>query len=312
MSEFNYLTGRPELFENAPADALVVLEHEDGRLFYAIAHDLGAKYWNEDGSLGSKVGLIALHKKTRVIASRVRTGGLRPAEPKRDPIPKSRFDRIQQAQNSLKKAVSQPAPERMCSQVLREQGKPYPKTCAVHGLGPCQPKPEPVKVDPPKVAPKIGPCQVCGTTGIHACPGKRSEGTKWTEKDKQRLADAVGKIRDSEAGFVSIYELRKQRGGSRATGTFITINGNGQLSMSAKLPFVTGDNIDIQIDPTRGLIRLGKVKEGGRPLAKTRMVSFKVLCDLFRIPEGEKSVRVYLTEADGWWQGQAELAGVKS
>lgn len=279
MTEFNYLTGRPELFENAPADALVVLEHEDGRLFYAIAHDLGAKYWNEDGSPGSKVGLIALHKKTRVIASRVRTGGLRPAEPKRDPIPKSRFDRIQQAQNSLKKAVSQPAP---------------------------------VKVDPPKVAPKIGPCQVCGTTGIHACPGKRSEGTKWTEKDKQRLADAVGKIRDSEAGFVSIYELRKQRGGSRATGTFITINGNGQLSMSAKLPFVTGDNIDIQIDPTRGLIRLGKVKEGGRPLAKTRMVSFKVLCDLFRIPEGEKSVRVYLTEADGWWQGQAELAGVKS
>lgn len=310
MSEFNYLTGRPELFENAPADALVVLEHEDGRLFYAIAHDLGAKYWNEDGSPGSKVGLIALHKKTRVIASRVRAAGLPPVEPKRDPIPKSRFDRIQQAQNSLKKAVSQPAPERVCSQVLRDQGKPYPKTCAVHGLGPCQPKPEPVKVDPPKVTPKRktpnAACPKCGVTGIHACMGAP---VAWSEQDKLRLADAVEKVRGSEAGFVSIYEL-SQRGGSRATGTFITINGNGQLSMSAKLPFVTGDNIDIQIDPTRGLIRLGKVKEGGRPLAKTRMVSFKVLCDLFRIPEGEKSVRVYLTEADGWWQGQAELAGV--
>lgn len=290
MTEFNYLTGRPELFENAPADALVVLEHEDGRLFYAIAHDLGAKYWNEDGSPGSKVGLIALHKKTRVIASRVRTGGLRPAEPKRDPIPKSRLDRIQQAQNGLKKAISQPFPV-----------APKP-----------EPKPAPVKVDPPKVAPKRKTpnvaCPKCGISGLHACPGAP---VAWSEQDKLRLADAVEKIRGSEAGFVSIYEL-SQRGGSRATGTFITINGNGQLSMSAKLPFVTGDNIDIQIDPTRGLIRLGKVKEGGRPLAKTRMVSFKVLCDLFRIPDGEKSVRVYLTEADGWWQGQADLVGVKA
>lgn len=25
----------------------------------------------------------------------------------------------------------------ICSQTLREQGKPYPRTCAVHGLGPC-------------------------------------------------------------------------------------------------------------------------------------------------------------------------------
>ena len=25
----------------------------------------------------------------------------------------------------------------ICSKTLREQGKPYPRTCAVHGLGPC-------------------------------------------------------------------------------------------------------------------------------------------------------------------------------
>ena len=25
----------------------------------------------------------------------------------------------------------------ICSKVLRDQGKPYPRTCAVHGLGPC-------------------------------------------------------------------------------------------------------------------------------------------------------------------------------
>lgn len=24
-----------------------------------------------------------------------------------------------------------------CSKILREQGNPYPRTCAVHGLGPC-------------------------------------------------------------------------------------------------------------------------------------------------------------------------------
>ena len=290
MSEFNYLTGRKELFDNAPDEAMVVLETNDGQVYYAVSHNRGAKYWYDNGNPGRPIGLIALFEKTRVIASRVRVAGLPPVEPKRDPIPKSRLDRMQQAQDSLKKAVSQPAPV-----------KPKP-----------EPKPSPVKVDPPKVTPKRKTpnvaCPKCGVTGIHACTGAP---VAWSEQDKLRLADAVEKIRGSEAGFVSIYEL-SQRGGSRATKTFVTINGNGQLSMSAKLPFVTGDNIDIQIDPTRGLIRLGKVKEGGRPLAKTRMVSFKVLCDLFRIPEGEKSVRVYLTEVDGWWQGEAELVGVKS
>lgn len=28
-----------------------------------------------------------------------------------------------------------------CSKVLREQGKPYPRTCPVHGLSPCETNP---------------------------------------------------------------------------------------------------------------------------------------------------------------------------
>lgn len=299
MSEFNYLTGRPELFENAPADALVVLEHEDGRLFFAIAHDLGAKYWNEDGTPGSKVGLIALYKKTRVVASRARAGGLPQVEPKRDPIPKTRLDRMQQAQNGLKKAVSQPAP-----------AKPKP-----------EPKPAPVKVEPPKVTPKklagraasqasSSPCAKCGVIGIHACPGAPA---LWSEQDKQRLNEAVKQIvadeqkpKVEQGGFVSIFALGAA---PRVGSMFLTLYRNGNIGLAAKLPIAPGDAVDVQFDPSRGLIRVGKVEGGGRALPKSRMLTSKALVQSIKIPEGEKSVRIHLTEADGWWQGQAELAG---
>lgn len=282
MSEYNFLTGRKDLFDNAPPEAMVVLETSDGQIYYAVSHNRGAQYWYANGNPGRDIGLIALFEKTRVIASRVRVGGLPPVQPKRDPIPKSRLDRMEKAQKTLRSAVSQPAkvtpkPEPVCSHVLREQGKPYPKTCAVHGLGPCQPKPvmRPAIESAPVITPKVQP------------------ETRFVEVAK---AD----------GFVSIFELG-QRGGSRAAGTFVTVNANGQLSLSAKLPFAAGDAIDIQINQARGLIRLGKVKTGGRPLTKTRMVSCKALTDTFKVPEGEKSIRIHLTETDGWWQGQAEV-----
>lgn len=291
MSEFNYLTGRPELFENAPADALVVLEHEDGRLFYAIAHDLGAKYWNEDGSPGSKVGLIALHKKTRVIASRVRTGGLRPAEPKRDPIPKSRIERIQQAQNGLKKAISQPFPV-----------APKP-----------EPKPAPVKIDPPKVAPKRKTpnvaCPKCGISGLHACPGAP---VAWSEQDKQRLDDAVKQINAAETkprivagdGFVSIFDLA-----NRSDCAVLTIYAKGTFMVNTAVAS-SGDLIDVQLDPSSGKVRVRKVEQGGVKLAGGQTFSCAGGARLFHFANGAKKVRIELTKVDGWWQGQAELVGV--
>lgn len=291
MTEFNYLTGRPELFENAPADALVVLEHEDGRLFYAIAHDLGAKYWNEDGSPGSKVGLIALHKKTRVIASRVRTGGLRPVEPKRDPIPKSRIERIQQAQNGLKKAISQPFPV-----------APKP-----------EPKPAPVKVDPPKVAPKRKTpnvaCPKCGVTGIHACTGAP---VAWSEQDKKRLDDAVKQINAAETkprivaseGFVSIFDLA-----NRSDCAVLTIYAKGTFMVNTAVAS-SGDRVDVQLDPKSGKIRVRKVEQGGVKLAGGQTFSCAGGARLFHFANGAKKVRIELTKVDGWWQGQAELAGV--
>lgn len=255
MSEYNYLTGRKDLFDGAPADAMVVLETNDGQIYYAESHNRGAKYWYEHGAEGRAIGLISLFEKTRVIASRVRVGGLPPVQPKRDPIPKSRLDRMEQAQKTLRKAVSQPAPVKP---------KPEPK-----------PVMKPAIESSPVITPKVQP------------------ETRFAEVAK---AD----------GFVSIFELG-QRGGSRAAGTFVTVNANGQLSLSAKLPFAAGDAIDIQINHARGLIRLGKVKTGGRPLTKTRMVSCKALTDTFKVPEGEKSIRIYLTDTDGWWQGSAEV-----
>lgn len=282
MSEFNYLTGRKELFDGAPDEAMVVLETHDGQIYYAVSHNRGARYWYDNGNPGRPAGLIALFEKTRIVASRARVSGLPKEEPKRDPIPKSRLDRMQQAQNGLRKAVSQPAP---------------------------------VKVDPPKVTPKG--CPKCGAIGLHACPGAKSEPVKWTNQDKQRLNEAVKAINEAESkqeivpsGFVSILGLSR-RGGSVGKDTFVTSTISGNLKLSSSMPLVVGDRVDAQIDPSSGRFRIGKVSSGGYVLTKSRCLTSRALFDLLKKPAGEKSVRIYLTEVDGWWQGQAELAEVK-
>lgn len=270
MSEFNYLTGRPELFENAPDSAMVVLEHDDGRLFFAVAHDLGAHYWNEDGTPGSKVGLIALHKKTRIVASRIRASGLPPVEPKRDPIPKSRLDRMQQAQNGLKRAVSQPAPT-----------KPKP-----------EPKPEPVKVDPPKVEPKF--------------PVGSDKRLMEVPKVADAMLSRIASLHAADtSGFVSLFELAKAA--PRTGEPFLTVGKNGNLNVSLVIAS-PGEFIDVQYNKSLGLIRIGKVATGGRKLNKARQFSGAGIAKLFVIPEGQASIRIPLTEVDGWWHGKAELA----
>lgn len=249
MSEFNYLTGRKELFDNAPPEAMVVLETNDGQIYYAVSHNRGAQYWYDNGNPGRPIGLIALFEKTRVIASRVRADGLPPAEPKRDPIPKSRLDRMEQAQKTLRKAVSQPAP--------------------------VKPEPKPVKTETPVITPRTEPVKY-----DTAAPAKGD-------------------------GFVSIFTL-----GTRplAGEAFATLYNNGNVGLSAKVPVVAGDQLDVQIDLKRGLFRVGKVKTGGRALPKSRMVTSKALTSIAQFPKDAKSVRIELSEVDGWWQGRIELA----
>ena len=275
MSEFNFLTGRKELFDNAPHEAMVVLETHDGQIYYAVSHNRGARYWYDNGNPGRPAGLIPLFENTRVIASRALVAGLPPEQPKRDPIPKSRLDRMQQAQNGLKKAINQPAP---------------------------------VKADPPKVTPKrktpnVG-CPKCGVIGTHACMGAP---VAWTEQDKQRLNEAVKKINESEskptlvtAGFVSIFSL----GDRRSKALSITVHSSGNIILSAALPLHMGDRVDAQLDPARGLFRIGKVPSGGYVLTKARCLSSKPLFGMLKRPEGKKSVCIQLEEFDGWWQGQ--------
>lgn len=135
MSEYSYLTGRKELFDEAPPEAMVVLETNDGQLYYAVSHNRGAKYWYSNGHPGRPIGLIALFEKTRVIASRALIGGLPPVKPKRDPIPKSRFDRMQQAQNGIKKAVGKTAQ-------VKPKAEPKP---AIESAPVIKPNAEPVK-----------------------------------------------------------------------------------------------------------------------------------------------------------------------
>ena len=291
MSEYNVLTGRKELFDEAPADAMVVLEDHDGQIYYAVSHNRGAKYWYSNGNEGRPIGLIALFEKTRVIASRVRVGGLPPVQPKRDPIPKSRLDRMEKAQKTLRSAVNKPAPV-----------APEPK-----------PKAEPKKPEQRAVSQaNFSPCPQCGNVGLHACPGKQSEGKKWTAQDKQRLIEAADKVRSDEAkadGFVSIFALGST---PRIGEAFATLYHNGNIGLSSKVPLAAGDQLDIQIDLKRGLFRVGKVKTGGRALPKSRMVTSKALTSIARFPKDAKSVRIELSEVDGWWQGRFELAGVKS
>lgn len=264
MSEYSYLTGRKELFDEAPPEAMVVLETNDGQLYYAVSHNRGAKYWYSNGHPGRPIGLIALFEKTRVIASRALIGGLPPVKPKRDPIPKSRFDRMQQAQNGIKKAVGKTAQ-------VKPKAEPKP---AIESAPVIKPNAEPVK---------------------------------WTDADIARLDKAIDKVRTDEAeqsGFVSIFALGNT---PRIGEAFITLNRSGCISLSSRLPFVAGDMVDFQIDLKRGLMRVGKVKTGGKALPKSRMASCGALSKLVKIPEGDMSVRIHLTEVDGWWQGRIEL-----
>ncbi len=276
MSEFNYLTGRKELFDNAPSEAMVVLEDRDGSIYYAVSHNRGAQYWYDNGNPGRPIGLIALFEKTRVIASRVRVDGLPPVQPKRDQIPKSRLDRMQQAQESLKKVVSQPVPV-----------TPKPER---------KPEPAPVKAETPKFTPKSDQRLMENTTIDQAAAEKLKaiKPVEWSKPD---------------AGFVSILGLSK-RGGSIGKDTFVTSTISGNVKLSSSMPLVVGDRVDAQIDPASGRFRIGKVSSGGYVLTKSRCLTSKALFDMLKKPDGAKSVRIFLTEVDGWWQGQAELVGV--
>lgn len=273
MSEYNVLTGRKELFDEAPPEAMVVLEDNDGQVYYAVSHNRGAQYWYSNGNPGRAIGLIALFEKTRVIASRVRIGGLPPVQPKRDPIPKSRLDRMEKAQKTLRSAVNKPAPV-----ATKQAPKPVMK-----------PAIESAPVITPRSKPLKDVIEHFLQTGQAATMPER----------EAPQAD----------GFVSIFALGST---PRIGEAFATLYHNGNVGLSSKVPVVAGDQLDVQIDLKRGLFRVGKVKTGGRVLPKSRMVTSKALTSIAKFPKDAKSVRIELTAVDGWWQGRIELVGVKS
>jgi|GEM_PF-5303738 len=112
MSEYKYLSGLKELFNDAPDDARVVLEHDDGRIFYAVEYESGARYWNADGSPGSKLGLIALLRTTRVVARRATST----VKMDREPADMAAFPtkkvspRMQKAMESIPSFIKHPDP----------------------------------------------------------------------------------------------------------------------------------------------------------------------------------------------------------
>jgi hypothetical protein len=285
MSEFNYLTGRKELFDNAPPEAMVVLETNDGQVYYAVSHNRGAQYWYDNGNPGRPIGLIALFEKTRVVASRARVHGsaVAPAA-KPTPVPASRAARMQSAQDSLRKAVSHPAPV-----APKPEAKPAPK-------------PAPVKLDPPKVEPKFK--AVDDGKGL----GNMVVGDAVTGKPIDGPAPdiAVGRMKLSDAGFVSAFDMSFRMKSYGTPG--ITLYRNGNMGLSSNL-FETGDLLDVQVNVASCVIRVGKVKTGGRVLKKSRVFSGKALVRLIGIPEGSNSIRINLTEQDGWFVGTFTKAG---
>lgn len=306
MNAFTYLTGRKELFDGAPAGAMVVLETNEAepRLFYAVAHEQGASYWNADGSPGSRKGLIALFNKTRVVASRTPSDG-KPAEPKRDPIPNARLQRMQAAQAGARKAAS-----------------------GLHSGMNAKSAPAVAKAPAPAPAPAAAkPACQCNAAlpGTHhrMCPefkGMKLELDLSAVKigDVGELREAMRTMRPgpiqlasdpvASSGFVSLFEMAPSSRGPSSQSAFITVNRSGNLTFSTKL-LAAGDTVDIQLDLARNLIRVGKVQTGGRTLPKSKVLSNGYLVKLVKIPEGEKSVRIFLTEADGWWQGEYPKEG---
>lgn len=265
MSEFNYLTGRKELFDNAPPEAMVVLETNDGQIYYAVSHNRGAQYWYDNGNPGRPIGLIALFEKTRVVASRARVGGCVPAVPSRPAPASSRLDRMEKAQKTLRSAVSQPAPVK-------------PKA---------EPKPAPVKLESPVITPKVNPAPV-------------KQDPPKVDLSAPAPPAAAGCVSAADAGFVSAFDMSFR---IKSYGTLgITLYKNGNLGLSSNL-FEVGDLVDVQVNATSCIIRVGKVKTGGRVVKKSRVFSGKALVRLIGIPEGSNSLRINLTEQDGWFVG---------
>lgn len=315
MSAFTYLTGRKELFNDAPDAAMVVLETNEAepRILYAVAHEQGAQYWEADGTPGRPVGLIALLKKTRVVASRVRADGLPPAEPKRDPIPNARMQRMQAAQTSASKAAS-----------------------GLHSGMNAKPAPAPAK--PAKAAPAPAaakPACQCNAAlpGTHhrMCPefmeaikearqaftpnavkpaddlatfADSSLGVPYTAKD-DTLAQPDVKPSTS-GGFVDIFALADSVA-RKNDPVFIRIHTNGNIGIVAAIG-APGQQVKIQADPARGLVRIAHVETGGKEISKGRAITATAVTRLFRFEEGQSSVRIDLEKVNGWWQGAAVFA----
>lgn len=303
MSEFAYLTGRKELFAEAPPEAMVVLETEAGepRILYAVAHEMGAAYWEADGMPGRQTGLIGLFHKTRVVASRARADGSKPAGPKRDPIPNARMQRMKAAQASASKAAgglhsgmnAKPAP-----------APAKPAKAAAEPAAPAMPRPLTISETVQKL--NESRCPDCGNTGLHACTGKPvTPGTVkiYSDNTELRVMGSGELTKATAGGFVSLFAMSKAVGGTTPQGTFVTLHQSGNLTFSRQL-MAQGDVVDIQLDLVRQLIRVGKVEKGGRLLKKGKVLGCTPLLKLVKIPEGEKSIRIYLAEADGWWQGE--------
>lgn len=242
-AEYDYLTGRRELFVGAPAAAMVVLEHteNDDEIYFATSHAMGATYWNGDLTAGRRTGLIALFKKTRVIASRA----LKPG-------------------SSLEQAA--PTPIRTISVQRLSQTKP-----------------------------------------AEASPqADMSSQLPWSEQvpePQPTSADDADLFTDR--GFVSMFEVsRKAR--EKSVEWYLIAGKNGSFRVSNSIA-KDGDVIDLQVNPSTNVVRVGKVSFGGRKLRSSRQFCAREIAKMFVFPEDKSTIRVCLVKNGDWYYGKAEL-----
>lgn len=100
MSEYDYLRGNKQLFDRAPAQAMVVFEDFiNGDIYFAESTQPGTRYWHVDGSPGLRTGLIGKRYAALSVSAERRPRITPVAKPEgTKPVP-PRYDMIKGAAN---------------------------------------------------------------------------------------------------------------------------------------------------------------------------------------------------------------------
>lgn len=293
-----YVLGNPRLFDNAPAQAFVVLEDTfNGKIYYASSFAKGAHYWNALGDPGRPTGLSQTQVDDCMLVARRTLAEGSPPPPK---LPKNRNQRLKafatlgsKAAQGLKniedkqKVITPCAPDEVSKQNV------------LTSLSPQLPESVPLPVASASELPgdHTSLRNLVVTSGMRIS-NVEEDNEPWF---KGPIPDAPLPSPEPPLGMNFISAM----GQEPAKELFMTISRNGNVKLTKGLVelFGVGTRVDVQVCLRSGNLRVGRVQSGGRVLNRTGTFSIRWLSQHTGF-KGRTSLRIHLTEENGWYYGR--------